>query len=160
MSLSLLFWECTACLVRLIWTVLEMGGRWLYSCCFVGCYFQHLFNIARSILVQLPSSFFSIRLISIYIVYLYSSSDTTIYIYIYISQEHVYKWECQKIRDSNTLDSFSLIPLVEQTQPFNTCVTSKVKRLYRYSSDRTPTGFNSFWLQIDCWWEKDETLNF
>ena len=27
------------------------GGRWLYSCCFVGCCLQDLFNIAPSILV-------------------------------------------------------------------------------------------------------------
>ena len=49
-------------LVRLIWMVFEMGGRWPYSCCFVGCCFRSLFDIIRSILVQLPSSFFSIRI--------------------------------------------------------------------------------------------------
>ena len=27
------------------------GGRWLYSCCFVGCCVQDLFNIAGSILL-------------------------------------------------------------------------------------------------------------
>ena len=27
------------------------GGKWPYSCCFVGCYLQDLFNTARSILV-------------------------------------------------------------------------------------------------------------
>ena len=27
------------------------GGRWLFSCCFVGCCFQDLFKIAHSILV-------------------------------------------------------------------------------------------------------------
>ena len=31
----------------------------MYSCCFVGCCFQDLFNIAHSILVQFPSTFFS-----------------------------------------------------------------------------------------------------
>ena len=31
--------------------VFVMGGRWPYSCCFVGCCLQDLFNIARSILV-------------------------------------------------------------------------------------------------------------
>ena len=40
-----------ACLVRLILIVFVMVGRWPYSCCFVGCYLQNLFNIARSILV-------------------------------------------------------------------------------------------------------------
>ena len=54
-----------------------MGGRWPYSCYFVGCYFQDLFNIARSILVHLLSSFFSIHLVSIQVVHPYSSMVTT-----------------------------------------------------------------------------------
>ena len=51
MSSSLLLQQCPACLVRLTWIVFVMGGRWPYSWCFVGCCFQDLFNIARSILV-------------------------------------------------------------------------------------------------------------
>ena len=39
-----------ACLVRLTLIVYVMGGRWPYSCCFVGCCLQDLFNTARSIL--------------------------------------------------------------------------------------------------------------
>ena len=54
-----------------------MGGRWPYSCCFVGCCLQDLFNIARSILVLLPSSFFSVRLVSVHVLHPYSSIDTT-----------------------------------------------------------------------------------
>ena len=65
------------CLVGLIWIVLEMGGRWLCSYCFVGCGFEDLFNIARSILEQLPSSFFSLRLVSVHVVHPYSSMHTT-----------------------------------------------------------------------------------
>ena len=64
MSSSLLLQQCLACLVRLTWIVFVMEGRWPYSWCFVGCCLQDLFNIARSILVQLPSSFFSSRLVS------------------------------------------------------------------------------------------------
>ena len=48
---SLLLQQCPACLVRLTLIVFVMGGRWPYSCCFVGCYLQDLFNIAHSILV-------------------------------------------------------------------------------------------------------------
>ena len=48
-----------------------MGGRWPNSSCFVGCCFQDLFNITCSILVQLQSSFFSIRLASIQVVHPY-----------------------------------------------------------------------------------------
>ena len=77
MNSSLLLQQYPVCLVQLIWMVLEMGGRWPYSCCFVSCYFQDLFNIARSVLVQLPSSFFSIRSVSIQVVHPYSSMDTT-----------------------------------------------------------------------------------
>ena len=56
--------------VCLIWMVLEMGGKCLYSCCFVGCCFQDLFNIACRILVQFPSSFFNISLVSVHVVHL------------------------------------------------------------------------------------------
>ena len=51
MSSSLLLQQCPACLVRLTLIVFVMGGWWPYSCCFVGCCLQDLFNIARSILV-------------------------------------------------------------------------------------------------------------
>ena len=50
-SSFLLLQQCPACLVRLTWIVFVMGGRWLFSCCFVGCCLQDLFNIARSILM-------------------------------------------------------------------------------------------------------------
>ena len=48
-----------------------------YSCCFIGCCFQDLFNIAHSILVQFPSSFFSICFVDIHVVQSYSRIDTT-----------------------------------------------------------------------------------
>ena len=51
MSSSILLQLCPACLVRLILKLFVMGGWWPYSCCFVGCCLQDLFNIARSILV-------------------------------------------------------------------------------------------------------------
>ena len=53
MGVLLLFQQYPTYLNHLIWMVLEMGGEWPYSCCFVGCCFQDLFNIAHSILVQL-----------------------------------------------------------------------------------------------------------
>ena len=58
--------------------VLEMRGKWPYSCCFVGCCFQDLFNITRSILVRFPSSFFSMRFVSVHVVHPCSSIDTTV----------------------------------------------------------------------------------
>ena len=51
MSSTLHFQQCPACLVRLIWIVFVMAGRWPYSCCFVECYLHDPFNITRSILV-------------------------------------------------------------------------------------------------------------
>ena len=48
---SLLLQQCPACLICLTWIIFVMGGRWPYSWCLVGCCRQHLFNIARSILV-------------------------------------------------------------------------------------------------------------
>ena len=45
MSLSLPLQQWYTRLVRLIWMVFEMGGRWLYSCCFIGYCFQDLIGI-------------------------------------------------------------------------------------------------------------------
>ena len=73
MSSSLLFQWCPACLVRLTLIVFVMGGRWPYSCYFVGCCLQDLFNIAQSILV--PSRFFSKRLVWVHVVHPYFSID-------------------------------------------------------------------------------------
>ena len=64
-SSSLRLQQCPACLVRVTWIVFVMGGRWPYSCCFVGCCFKDLLNIARSIIVLLPSSFFSSCVLSL-----------------------------------------------------------------------------------------------
>ena len=77
MSLSLLLWQCPACLIRITWIVFVMGGKWPYSPCFVGCCLRDLFNIASSSLMKFPSSFFSIRLVSVNVVHPYSSIDTT-----------------------------------------------------------------------------------
>ena len=54
-----------------------MGGRWPYSCRFMGCCLHNLINIARSILVYLPSSLFSISLVSVHVAHPYSCIDTT-----------------------------------------------------------------------------------
>ena len=77
MSLSLLLQQCPACLVRLGWIVFVKGGWWPYCWCLVGYCRQYLFNIARNILVELSSSFFSSRLVSVQVVHPYSSIDTT-----------------------------------------------------------------------------------
>ena len=77
MSSSLLPQQRPACLIRLTWIVFVMRGRWPYSWCFVGCCLQDLSNIARRILVQLPSSFFSSRFVSVQVVHPYSSIDTS-----------------------------------------------------------------------------------
>ena len=77
MNSPLLLQQCPAYLARLVWMVFEMGGKCPYSCCFVGCCLQDLFNTARRILGQLPSSFHSIRLVSVHVVHPYSSIDTT-----------------------------------------------------------------------------------
>ena len=77
MSSSLLLQPYPACLVHLIWMVLEMGSGWSYSRCLVVCCFHELFSIVRRILVQLPSSLFSIRFVNVYVVHAYSSMNTT-----------------------------------------------------------------------------------
>ena len=70
MSAPLLLQQCPASLVCLILMVLEMGVWGPYSrCFFVGGYcFQDLFSKAHRILGQLPSSFFSMRLVSVHVI--------------------------------------------------------------------------------------------
>ena len=67
--------SCMSCSSYL--NVLEMGSRWPYNSCFVACCFQDLLIIARSILAQFLSCFFSIRSVSVHAVHPYSSIDTT-----------------------------------------------------------------------------------
>ena len=71
-SSSLLLQQCPACMVRLIWMMFEMGGRWPYNNSFVRCSVQDLFNIAHSILAEVPSS-----LVSVHVVHPCRSIDTT-----------------------------------------------------------------------------------
>ena len=68
MSSSLLLQQCPACLTLIVFV---MDGRWPYSCCFVGCYLQDLFNTASNIHVYFQTNFFSIRLVSVYVVHPY-----------------------------------------------------------------------------------------
>ena len=65
MSLSLFPQQCSACPIRWIVWIVSAGGWWPYSCFLWGV--ASLLDIARCILVQLPSSFFSIRFVSIHI---------------------------------------------------------------------------------------------
>ena len=69
--------KCQAYLAPLTWTgkrskiCCEMGGKWPYSCCFVGCCFKNLFKAACSIFVQFLCSFF----MRVQVVLPYSSTD-------------------------------------------------------------------------------------
>ena len=69
--------QCSARLLRLTWIVFVMGVMWPFSCCFVECCLQDLFNMARSILVELPSRFLSTHLVRVHVVQPYRSIDTT-----------------------------------------------------------------------------------
>ena len=73
----LLLLQCPTCLIRHIWIVLVMRGKWPYSCCCTGCCFQDLFYIVHNILVQLPSSFSSLHFVRVHVGHPYSSIDTT-----------------------------------------------------------------------------------
>ena len=54
-----------------------MSGRYLYSSYFEEFCFQNLFHITRSIFMQLPSSFFSICLVSVHVVHPYNRMGTS-----------------------------------------------------------------------------------
>ena len=56
-SLSLLLQQCPTCLVHLILIVFMMGIWWSYSCWFVGCCLQDLFNTARVFLCNCRQAF-------------------------------------------------------------------------------------------------------
>ena len=55
--------------------VCVMGGKWPYSCNFVGCCFQDLFKTVCSILVFFPSNFFSRHFIKVQVVQPYIITD-------------------------------------------------------------------------------------
>ena len=78
MCSPLLLLQCPACLVRLILRGLGTGGRWPYSCCFAGFCFQDLVNIARDIFAQLPSSFFSLSLVSVHVLHPHSCMERSL----------------------------------------------------------------------------------
>ena len=57
MSLSLIYQQCSAYLACLIWVVCEVGGKWTYSCCFVGCCFQNLLKRREAPLFSFQQAF-------------------------------------------------------------------------------------------------------
>ena len=63
--------------MSLTWIVFVTGCKGQYSCCFVRRCFQNLFNKAHSILVPFPSSFLSLRVVSVHVVHPYISFDAT-----------------------------------------------------------------------------------
>ena len=65
-SSCLLLQLCPANLVRLSLMVFEIGGILPYNRCFVGCFFQEMFRIARSMQVYVPSSLASSFLVSVH----------------------------------------------------------------------------------------------
>ena len=65
MSLSLFLQQCPACFVRRTWIVLEMGSKWPALQLFCRVLLSGFFKIASCILVQILSSFFSIRFVSV-----------------------------------------------------------------------------------------------
>ena len=72
MRSSLLIQQCSPCLIRLLWMVFEMGGRWLFSCCFV----EFVQYISKHSCV-VPVYLFLYRFSSVRVVHLYSRMDTT-----------------------------------------------------------------------------------
>ena len=64
-----------ACLVCLTWMVCEIGGKWPYRCCFVGCCFL-LLKIACNILVLFPSRLLPNLFIKVKVKQPYSCSNT------------------------------------------------------------------------------------
>ena len=74
-SLTFLLQYCSSHLAPLTWINYEIGGKWPYSCCLVGYFFQDLFKTACSILMYFLSSFFSMHFVRLQVVQPYSSTD-------------------------------------------------------------------------------------
>ena len=71
--LFLLLQQYLAWFIYLTWIVCEMGSRWPYSCCFIGCCFLDLFKTAPCIRVLFPLNIFFMRFVSLNVVHPYSS---------------------------------------------------------------------------------------
>ena len=76
MSSSLLLQQCSTCLVRLTLIVFEMGGRWPYSCCFVGCSLQDLFKLLAVFLCSCRQAIY---------IYIYTHTVALIHAHVRIS---------------------------------------------------------------------------
>ena len=74
-------WVCPYFSSSILYVLFILFGwiacKWSYSCFFMRCCYQDLFNRACSPLVQFPPCFFSIRFVSVYVVHPYNSIDTT-----------------------------------------------------------------------------------
>ena len=66
MSSSLLLQQCPACLVRLIWIVFVMAGRWPYSWCFVGVYIYIYIYIVFLVGLAYPLTWRILSVISVF----------------------------------------------------------------------------------------------
>ena len=128
-----------------------MGGRWPCSCCFVGCCLQDLFNIACSILVELPSSLFSSRLVSIHVVHLYSSIDM-------IAAEKKLRFILLVRSDFHMTDS--LLIAVHAFASHVSMSVSVVETLLLPKFSLYIYIYIYIWLNIiDCWRCKDELIS-
>ena len=67
-SSPLLLLQYFSCCVHHICMIFEMGSRWPYSCYFVEFYFQDLFKIAWSILLEFTSRLFSLLFVNVHVV--------------------------------------------------------------------------------------------
>ena len=92
------------------WMVFEIGGKWPYSCCFVGCCFQNLFKTACSILVLFLSSLFSIHLANNHTVHPYNSTNTFI------------AWKKSHFILSNSSDFHMINNLLIKVHTFARCI--------------------------------------
>ena len=141
MSSSLLLQQCLACFVCPIWKVLEMGCRCPYNCCFVECYFQDLFNIARSILVQLLHSFSSVHLINVHVVYSYYRIDTTKRLRFILSNK----------ADFHTIDNLSMVDHAFASRILMSFSVNK-PLLPRYANLSTDFREPPFKVEIPSFW--------
>ena len=146
MSSSLLFQQCPAGLLHLIWMILKIGGKWPFNCCFMVCCFSDLFNIARSILVQNPSCFFSMCIVSVHVVHPYNSIDTAA------------AWKKSRFILSDWSDFHRIVSLSIVVHAFARCILTSLLTdeilLPRYVNLSSNFREPPFWIEMAPSWLK------
>ena len=95
---------CSKSLIRFIWMVCVMGGKWPYNCSFAGDCFQNSFKTAHSILMH----FFSKCFVRVHEVLPYNNTNTTTALKISRLISRSFIWKIIFSNDFQMIDNQSM----------------------------------------------------